>query len=132
MASMAMVVHGLLSGSTQTDAQTRPPRLEDAHELGCRRGHSREEHVAEPHRDTVERGVIEGQVVGAADPGLEVEDPLRDRSSRRYVEHLNRQIGEDHVSLWRGRCDTQPRLTGARRYVEMLLLLGDLKAIDHR
>ena len=58
-------------------------RLEHARELGRRLGHVGEEHVPEPHRDAVECGVVERQVVGAAHLRLDIGDPLRARSSRR-------------------------------------------------
>ena len=73
-------------------------RLEHARELGGRFGEVGQEHVSEPHRDTVERRVTERQVVGAAHRGLEIGDPLRARSSRRDVEHLGRKVGQHDVS----------------------------------
>ena len=129
---MAIVVHGFFSGLTQTDEQRRPPGLSTRAELGGRLGDVGKEHVSEAHGDTVECRVTERQVVGGAHLRLKVGDPLRGRSSRRDVEHLRREVGQHDVSPRREPGDGQPRLTGARGDVEMLLIIGDLETLDHR
>jgi hypothetical protein len=54
------------------------------------------------------------------------------RSPRRDVEHLSRKVGQDDVSARREPGHRQPRLASARGNVEMLLIAGDVQALDHR
>ncbi len=132
IACRAIVVHEF---SPEPDPYRRaetPARLEHARELRGRYSDVGKKHVSEPYRDTVECRVTEGQVVGAAHPGLKIGDPLCVRSSPRDVEHLSRKIGQNDMSPRREPGDGQPRLTSARGNVEMLLIIGDAETLDNR
>jgi len=132
MACMAIVVHGFSPGRDPYRRAQTSAWLEHARELGGRLGDVGKEHVPEPYRDTVECRVTEGQVIGAAHPGLKIGDPLRVPSSRRDAEHLSRQVGQDDVSPRRELGDGQPRLARARGNVKVLLITSDVKTLDYR
>jgi len=72
------------------------------------------------------------RLVGAAHRRLDICEALRSRSPRGDVEYLGDEVGQHDASR---RCqlrDAQTGLTSAARDVEVLLIVGDTEAFDHR
>ena len=132
IACMAIVVHGLSSGLTHTDEQRRPPGLSTRANSAVAAARSGRNMY--PNRTETLSNVASANGRSSALHTLvsKLVIPCALRSSRRDVEHLGRKVGQDDVSPRREPGDGQPRLTGARGDVEMLLVVGDVETLDHR
>ena len=133
IACMAIVVHGFSSGLTHTDEHRRPPGLSTRGETPPsprpRRGRTCTRNVQRRYRTWRRRTADHPR---PAHLRLDIGDPLRPGSSRRYVEHLRYEVGQHDTSLRRQSGDAQTRLSRASGNVEMLISFSDVETVDHR
>src|SRR5437879_6438137 len=132
IACMAIVVHGFSSGLTHTDEQRRPPGLSTRANSAVALATSGKNMYPKRTETLSNVASRERQIIGAAHLRLDIDDPLRPRSSRRDVQHLRYEVGQHDASLRRQSRDAQTRLTRACGNVEMLLILSDVETLDHR